>query len=128
MAAAGGANWAQYRDGLSKESVGTSKVTKDLPQDAEAQRKLKLINDGLEQNLRYQKIIFWVIVSVVIASLVAIVVLNSAAAIGGTHLAPAVLISFNASIAVQAFLLLNVVARSLFPAPGKQAEDKAEDK
>lgn len=126
MAAAGG-NWKQYKD-YAQQAVGDSEVAKDLPKDPEVQRKLKLINDGLEKNLAYQKTIFRVIIGVVIGSLVAIVALNVWAALRGTHLEASVLISFNASIAVQAFLLLNVIARSLFPAPGKHAEEKAEEK
>ncbi|MFW0181688.1 hypothetical protein [Rothia sp. P5766] len=125
MAAAGG-NWNQYRD-YAQASLGGSEVTKDLPKDPEVQRKLKLINDGLDQNLSHQKTIFRVIIWVVIGSLITIVVLNASAAMWGTHLEPAVLISFNASIAVQSFLLLGVIARSLFPAPGKQAEEKTEN-
>lgn len=127
MAAAGG-NWELYRDGYPQQSLGESGVKKDLPKDPEVQRKLKLINDGLEKNLSYQKTIFWVIIWVVLGSLVAIVGINFVAAVWGTRLESAVLISFNASIAVQAFLLLNVIARSLFPAPGKQADEKSEDK
>lgn len=126
MAAAGG-DWSQYHDYASQSLTG-SEVRQDLAQDPEAKRKLKLINDGLAQNLSHQKTLFRVIIWIVIGSLVAIVLVNASAALWGTHLEASVLISFNASIAVQSFLLLGVIARSLFPAAGKDSSESQTEK
>lgn len=126
MAAAGG-NWAQYHD-YANQSVSSPEVRQDLSKDPEAMRKLQLINDGLAQNLSHQKTLFSVIIYVVIGSLLAIILVNGCAAMWGTHLQSSVLISFNASIAVQSFLLLGVIARSLFPANTSKIEEYAEDR
>ncbi|MBF0808373.1 hypothetical protein E4U03_07100 [Rothia nasimurium] len=126
MASTGG-NWNQYHDYASQSLTG-SVVHQNLTQDPEAKRKLKLVNDGLAQNLAHQKALFRIIILIVVGSLLAIVLTNACAAIWGTNLDAAVLISFNASIAVQSFLLLNVIARSLFPAPTQPADEKSAEK
>lgn len=126
MVAAAGGNWGQYHDYAQQETAG-SKLTQDLEQDQETKRKLKLLNDGIALNQVHQKILFWVIISITVASLLFVVAINGFAAVHGTQLAPSVLVSFNASIAVQSFLLLGALARSLFPSPARQAkEEKSE--
>lgn len=127
MAAAGGPIWSQYHD-YENQTVDSSGVKQDLANSEEAKDKLRLINEGLRQNLRHQKILFWIIVGVVIGSLIAIVAVNGFAAMWGTHLESSVLISFNASIAVQSFLLLGVIARSLFPASTSKTESVPDEK
>lgn len=123
--AAVGPSFSQYHDSLGDRPVSEN-LRGDVPQDPEARRKLRLLNNGIEQNQTHQRYLFNVIVCVVIGSLISIVLVNCSAAIGGTHLDSAVLISFNASIAVQAFLLLSVLARSLFPASGKKDSESTE--
>lgn len=122
-----GSDFGRYRDEYSKQSVAGSKIGEDLPRDPEAARRLKLINDGLEQNLKHQKTLFGVIIWVVVASLVLIAAINVCISIWGTHLESAVLISLNASVAVQSFLLLGVIARSLFPSSAKQRAETTKE-
>lgn len=126
MAPAAGGNWSQYHDYANQETAG-SKLTQDLEQDSETKRKLKLLNDGIELNQDHQKRLFSVIIWITIFSLGFVVLINGLAAVFGTQLAPSVLVSFNASIAVQSFLLLGALARSLFPSPARQTkEEKSE--
>lgn len=124
MAVAGG-NFNQYHDNLANQPVG-GRNTQDVLLAQEATRKLRLSNDGVEINQAQQKQLFWVILLIVIVSVAAIIVINAFAAIEGTHLEAAVLISFNAAIAVQSFLLLGVLARSLFPTSASGQKENQE--
>lgn len=119
--AAAGPGLGYYRDEAARQPVSQGS-TADVQPDIQAQRKLELTNDGIEQNLKQQKRLFAIINWIVIISVGAIIAVNVCAALWGTHLEASVLISFNAAIAVQSFLLLGVLARSLFPvtAGGKQ--------
>lgn len=112
----------QYHDSVARQPISQGSTADVLP-DEQAQRKLKLTNDGIEQNLWHQKILFYFIIGIVVISVVSIIGVNAGAAIGGTHLEASVLVSFNAAIAVQSFLLLGVLARSLFPTAPKGKQD-----
>lgn len=114
----------QDADGLA--GAGSDDLTPDIPKRTNVKKLRQQVLDGGKQRLAHRRWLFVISMLIICVSLVSVLVLMFCRAMGEQHISDSVFIAFISAVMVQSFLLIRILAISLFPRGQEKTTQKVE--
>lgn len=106
--------------------AGLDALPLDVPKGMEAESLSQQILDGEKQRLAHRRWLFLISMAIICISLISVIALIYFRAVGEQRISDNVFIAFMSAVMVQSFLLIRILALSLFPRDNEKTTQKVE--